>query len=454
MMKYGVSFARRARSNRTVTIAAALLLTGAGWRAFANGIYRNGVGAESMSMGGTETGWAHTPLGAMAANPAGLGFLDAAEFDLGAVGAVPNGEFKKNPAADGRLDDTFRVFPESALAWPLQTIPLTLGLSFIPESADVADWNYYDSPGGLGGNVSYGQQPHRAEIELWRAALGAGWRISPQWSLGVSVGANYNDNELSTPYIFQNLSPNPNSLNGAKTLLDLRTSGFGWNAQAGILFRATTHLQFGLSYQTEMKVDTKGDAWGDPYAQFGASPGPLAFHYNAEVDNTFPQQASLGMSWKFQPQWRLALQLDWLNWANAFRSLPVKLSNGSNPGVNAALGANVSDSVPMNWSDEFVYRAGLEYAVTENLSLRAGYCFGRSPVPDSTLTPMTAAITEHTLTAGVGYQWKHVAVNLAYQYDLPVTRNVGQSALLSGEYSNSSTSVNIHWLALTTSIRF
>ena len=34
----------------------------------ANGINRNGVGAESMSMGGTETAWAASPLGAMAAN--------------------------------------------------------------------------------------------------------------------------------------------------------------------------------------------------------------------------------------------------------------------------------------------------------------------------------------------------------------------------------------------------
>jgi hypothetical protein len=58
------------------------------------------------------------------------------------------------------------------------------------------------------------------------------------------------------------------------------------------------------------------------------------------------------------------------------------------------------------------------------------------------------------LTAGVGYQWKRVAINLAYQYDLPVSRNVGTSQLLAGEYSNSSTAVAIHWLALTTSIRF
>ena len=419
-----------------------------------NGIYRNGVGAESMSMGGTETGWAHTPLGAMAANPAGLGFLEAGELDAGIVAAAPEGHFQKNPGADGRLNSTLRAFPEGAIAYPFQKFPVTLGLSFIPMAAQTGDWNYFDSPGGLGGNVSYGQRQHRSEIQLLRTAVGAGVKVNSQWSFGASIGLLYNENHLTTPYTFQNLSPNPNSLNGAKTLLDLHTAGYGWNAQAGVLFRATTNLQFGLAYTTQSTVDTTGDASGDPYAQFNTPPGTLAFHYDAGVRNTFPQAVSLGSSWKFHPQWRLALQVDWLNWAGAFRSLPVRLSNGSNPGVNGALGANVSDSVPMNWRDEFVYRMGLEYDVTEYLSLRAGYCYGQSPVPDNTLSPMTAAIMEHTLTAGIGFHRKNYAIDLAYQYDLPVTRNVGDTLLLSGEYANSSTSVSIHWIALTTSYRF
>jgi long-chain fatty acid transport protein len=406
-----------------------------------------------MAMGGTGTAWAANPLGAMGANPAGLGFLETSGLDVGGVGAVPQGHYNKT-SADGSLDETFRAFPEGALAYPFHKIPLTLGVSFIPESAMIGDWNYFDSPGGLGGNISYGQQSHRSEIQLLRSAVGAGVRLNSKWSLGVSVGAVYNENALTTPYIFQNLSPNPNSLNGAKTLLNLRTAGFGWNVQAGILYRATTNLQFGLSYTTEMEIDTTGNATGDPYAQFNTYPGPLAFHYNAEVDNTFPQEVDLGMSWKFHPQWRLALQVDWINWANAFTSLPVHLSSGNNPNVNAALGANVSDYVPMNWNDAFVYRAGLEYAVTKNLSLRAGYCYGQSPVPSNTLTPLTAAISEHTLTAGIGYQRKHWAINLAYQYDLPVSRSVGTSALLAGEYDQSSTQVDIHWIALTTSFRF
>src|SRR4029077_14248530 len=119
------------------------------------------------------------------------------------------------------------------------------------------------------------------------------------------------------------------------------------------------------------------------------------------------------------------LQVDWINWSDAFKTLPVTLRNGNNAIVNSVVGASNQDRIPLNWRDEFVYRAGLEYSVTENLSLRAGYAYGQSPVPDSTLTPMTAAIMEHTISAGAGYHWKNWQFDFAYQFDLPIKRNVG-----------------------------
>ena len=171
------------------------------------------------------------------------------------------------------------------------------------------------------------------------------------------------------------------------------------------------------------------------------------------MKNRFPQEVSAGLSWKFHPQWRVALQTDWIDWADAFHTLPVSLSNGSNAGVNAALGKNFSDGVPLDWKSEFVYRAGVEYAIMENLWLRGGYSYGSSPVPDSTLSPLTASILEQTVTAGVGYRWNRYEFELAYQYDLPAAQDVGHSGLLAGEYSNSATEVSANWLALTVNIR-
>jgi long-chain fatty acid transport protein len=394
-------------------------------------------------------------LDAMGDNPAGLGFLTGNEFDLGAVGASANGKFSKpSVGSSGDLYSQIEALPEGALGMQLGKLPVSVALSCIPQSMLRADWSYADPPGGLGG-VSYGDQTDKSEILVLRSALGVGVQIIPQLSVGFSLGADYNKNELETPYVFQNLSGADAAYNGAKTLLDLNTSGFGWNGQIGVMYRPITNLQFGFSWQNKYKVDTTGTASGNAGAQF-LSPGNslYSFNYNAEVDNHFPQQFSLGSSWKIIPKLRVAAEVDWIDWQNSFNTLPVKLSGGTGPAVPSVLGTSFQDNIPLNWNSEFVYRVGVEYAVLDNLYLRAGYCYGHNPVPDSTLNPMTAAIMENTITAGIGYQWRACEFDLAYQCDLPETQHVSNSALLSGEYSDSSTKVYINWFALSMRVHF
>jgi len=416
----------------------------------ANGIYGDGTGAAAMSMAGADVAWAHDPLGAMGDNPAGLGFLADPQLGLGGVGGLAVGSFNKPGIARGNLNESPNALPEGAFGTPLGNSPVSLGFSCAPDSLLLADWHYPDPPGGLNGKTTYGDQRDKSEIIVLRTALGAAVRLGSKWSLGASLGAIYNQNELTTPYVFQNLQPA--TYDGAKTLLDLRTSGWGWDYQLGLIFQATTNWQFGLSYKGETTVDTTGSATGDPYAQFGVAPGPLAFHYNADVENKFPREVSAGLSWKFAVHWRLAAQLDWIDWADAFHSLPVKLTEGSNAGVNHALGANFEDHIPLDWKSEFVYRTGVAYSVGQNLQLRGGYSYGGSPVPDSTLSPLTAAIIEQAVTAGIGYRVGRWDFDLAYQYDLPAAQSVGTSGLLAGEYSHSTTEVSAHWLALTVNI--
>jgi long-subunit fatty acid transport protein len=100
--------------------------------------------------------------------------------------------------------------------------------------------------------------------------------------------------------------------------------------------------------------------------------------------------------------------------------------------------------VPLDWKDRFVFRFGVEYAVIEEVRLRAGYTHGASPAASSTLTPLTGAIMEHTITAGVGHQRGPLRVDLAYQYSLPSSESVGTSGLLAGEHDASRVEVELH----------
>jgi long-chain fatty acid transport protein len=436
-------------------MAATLLLEPIG-STMANGIYRNGAGARSMSLGGADVAWAQGPLSALALNPAGLSSLARPTLELSGTAAAADGEFTNAVNHDGHLQSPYGFIPEFAWSAPLGSSPVTLGLALIPEALLSADWLYLDTSGGLGGAASYGLQQHHAEIALLRSALGVSVALGPKLSVGASFGLLYNRNTLQAPYIFQNQP----ILKGFKTMLDLGTDGFGYNGQFGVLFRPHEALQLGLAYTLQATLHTQGDASGNASAQLqslgemftGVRPD---FHYDAEVINAFPQVITGGLSWRVHPKLRLAGQVDWIGWAHAFDRLQINLTHGNNADLNALVGSSsVEDAVPLNWHDRFVYRAGAEFSVSENVRLRGGYAYGKSPVPEETLTPLTAAILEHTLSAGIGYRWGRCDFDLAYQYELPKERSVGVSGLRSGEYSNSRVEVGIHWVGFSTAIRF
>lgn len=444
------SFSRNLKSIFLLS-ASCLLLTQLG---YGGGIYRDGAGARALSLGGASVAQPDAALEALQANPAGLSAIKNPQLQFGLGAALAKGKFSNAANSDSEIDDGSGVWPEVAFAYPLSSIPVTLGVGFVPDAALGGKWNYVDAPGGIGGTTSYGFQEHRSEIIALRTAFGASVAITEKLSFGAGVGLVYNQNQLHAPYIFQTYP----ALQGFKTLLDLKTDGFGVNGTFGFLFRPSDKVSLGLSYQTPTRVRSKGDANGNASVQLanmglgGAQPD---FHYDAEVQNVFPQIVSAGLSWQVHPHVRTIFQVDWINWADAFDELEIYLNNGSNPDINGVLGtANIYDVVPLKWEDQFVYRVGVEFQATDAIALRAGYTYGNSPVPDGTLTPMTAAIMEHKIGAGAGWKNDRYSVDIAYQYSLPSSQRVGTSGLRAGEYSNSRTEVQVHTIALTVGVNF
>lgn len=432
-------------------LVAVLLGTGFAPPGFANGVDRNGHGARAMALGGADAALADKPLSAMAANPAGLGTRGEPGLELGFVGGLPGGGFRNAANQDAPLSRSFGAFPEFAATFGLGVSNFGLGVSFTPDAALAARWHYADAPGGLSGTTSYGDLIHRSEILSARTALGAGLRVNDWLAVGASAGLIYNRNQLETAYVFQSHPV----LRGFKTLVDLDTDGLGVDGELGALVAVNDRLQLAFTYKTPARVTASGDLSGNAGAELAALGGPFAgvrpdFAYDAEVDTTFPQQISTGIAWQAAPGWRLLGQVDWTHWSGAFDDLPLRLRNGNNSDLNGFLGSDaIDDSIPLRWADRFVYRAGVEFTPDEQWSFRAGYSFGDSPVPDGTLTPLTAAIMEHTVGAGAGFQWRRWRVDAAWQWDLPATQRVGTSDLLAGEYSDSSVTVDVHWFGLT-----
>jgi long-chain fatty acid transport protein len=438
---------RRALALRIGCILAALTCA----RAPAAGLYQDGAGARAQAMGGSGTAVADDPLSALFDNPAALGGLDRATVQATLEGALAQGSFHNRANADAGLSQ-WGAIGELAASVPFGPLRFAIGVN--PDIALRDSWILRDAPGGADGQTSYGVRKNDSEIELLRSALGAGWQITPTFSVGANVGLLYNKNVLQTPYVFQT----QRVLKTAKTLLDLETDGYGWNGEAGLRWRPIPTLALSLAYTGESRVDSHGTATGDAgvqLARLGLGSARPVFAYDARVANDFPQQISGGAAWQARKGLTLSAQMDWIDWSDAFDVLGVHLTHGNDRDLNGLVGSNaLNDNVPLHWHDQFVERIGGEQMIGSHWTIRGGYAYGNDPVPAGTLTPLNAAITEHTLTAGIGYRVGPVTVDAAYQWELPATGRVRQSELAAGEYSNSTVEINVQWFSLTAKYQF
>ncbi len=415
------------------------------------GIFADGQTARSMALGGAATANANGPLDALASNPAALSVLHAPALELGLQAAWAHGEFNRSGGLDTEMNNS-GVIGNGAFAYPIG--PVTLGFGFIPDSATRTTWRYRDPLGGADGLTSYGVRAQESEIELLRFGFGASWQITKTFSLGASAGLLYNHNRLNAPYIIQT---DP-ALASVKVLLDMETEGWGWNGQFGALWKPLDNLQIGVSYTLETRLQTDGRAKVNASTQLdrlGLGAADPDANMDAAVTNTFPQILTGGISWHPIPKLNLIGQVDWVNWADSFDTLEVRLTKPDNADLRGLLFRKaVHDDIPLNWKDQFVFRFGAEYEIDDHWTIRAGYRYGRDPVPSETLTTLTAAIPEHVVGLGAGYRTGRYHADIAWQWHIPNSDHIGTSKLLAGEYSHSDTEISVHWLAVTVGIEF
>ena len=419
--------------------------------AAAQDFYWNTASVRSNGMGGVYVASSTNVIDALAANPAGLSVLRGGNVELVADTVFARGSFTNSVNNNAPLGTDPGVVPYGAFGMPIGHSKFSFGVGAMPELLSNADWRYVDAPGTAG--ATYGLQEQKSAIEAVRFAGGLSYAVNSRLSIGATVGAVYNTNTYDAPYIFQSQP----QLAGLKTLLDMHTNGVGWNGSVGVLAQASRTLQVGLAWKSRTVINTTGNASGDAYAQFAALGvnAPSTFTYAAHVQNVLPQSVLANVAWQATPRWMLAFQTDWINWQNSFVTLPVSMTGGTNAVINSIVGGNsFQDGIPLHWKDQYGFHVGVERRLLESTVLRFGFAHANSPVPDSTMTPLDAAILTNEISAGLGYTHGRSRFDLSYGFRPESTQSVGQSAILAGEYSNSSVSVGTQSVALGYSYHF
>jgi long-subunit fatty acid transport protein len=335
----------------------------------AQDFYWNTAGSRSQALGGVYVASSSDVIGALAANPAGLTELRSRNLNFETEAVFARGSFSDSVNNGAPLQNSAGAVPYGAFGMPIGHSRFSFGVGVTPGLLSTADWRYVDAPGTAG--ATYGLQQQNSAIWALRFSTGVGVSLGSRVSVGATIGADYNENTLHAPYIFQSQPV----LAGLKTLLDLHTNGVGWNGSVGVLAKPTEKLEVGVAWKSRTVINSTGSASGDAYAQFAALgvAAPSDFTYSAKVQNVLPQSVLANVAWQVNPRWLVAFQADWVNWKEAFVTLPVTLTNGTNTVINSLVGGNsMQDGIPLQWKDQYGFHVGAERKLTEGTVLPFG----------------------------------------------------------------------------------
>ena len=154
-------------------------------------------------------------------------------------------------------------------------------------------------------------------------------------------------------------------------------TGFGFTA--GLHWRPTDNLAFGLSYRSEIDHELRGDADFDVPGNVAAVLGvvrPNQFvDTGVRADLTTPYVTTFSAMWQATDSFALMADISKTGWSS-LRTIDIDYDS-SQPNTTELY----------DWDDTLFMSIGAEWQLNEAFTLRAGYAYDETPVSDATRTP-------------------------------------------------------------------
>jgi long-chain fatty acid transport protein len=378
----------------------------------------DGVGPINQSMGGASTAAPIDAAGALYWNPAGIAGWQHMEMEFGLGLVLPQSKLASGvntgallpflPAVSrsgsDRSDAGFFPLPTLGLVYQPDDSPFTYGLGVFAVGGFAVNY-----PADRGNPI-----------------------LSPPPPAGVGLGAlftSYQVLQLAPTMSYQILGPGACDSGWCRSLsvgfaptvdlavLSVDPALFGPaddTSRFGLPFYAPgthTHSAWGLGFQAGVYATTdagwnfgasvKSPQWFQPFSYYSVSygrPQTIKFHLD------YPLIVSVGTSYTALPRTVIALDLRYLDFRN---------TNGFNRSGFAEQGAILG----LGWNSVFVVALGVQYQLTDALSVRVGYTYNTNPIPDQQALFNIASplIPQHAAAAGASYRVSNnLLLSLAY----------------------------------------
>jgi len=386
-------------------VFAFMALAGLAGSAYAtNGYFGHGYGMKAKGMAGASTA-SHDDAFFGANNPAAAAFAGN-RIDLGVDLFSPIREYSRTGSAggagffDGSVESDSNYFPVPEFGYNrMVNNNLALGVTVYGNGGMNTDYGSGQTdlgmcaggaPNGQSGNMLCGVGSLGVDLMQLIIAPTAAYKIAPNHSIGISPLLGYQRFKAEGLHGFMALSNSPNNLtnNGYD-------DSFGYGVRVGYMGKITPTVTIGAAYASKMKFE-EFDEYKGLFAQQGGF--------------DIPENYNLGVAWQATPAIKLALDYQRINYSGVD-----SVSNTSEPAAcvpvppfgptasSDCLGGNTG--IGFGWQDMDVWKLGMEYKYSNQLTLRAGYSHTDQPIPntDVTFNSVAPAVIEDHVTLGLTY---------------------------------------------------
>jgi long-chain fatty acid transport protein len=368
-------------------VFAFMALAGLAGSAYAtNGYFSHGYGMKAKGMAGASTtNTDDTFFGAN--NPAAAAFAGN-RIDLGADLFSPIREYSRTGSfvnGDVESDAELFLIPEFGYNRMMNN-NLALGVTVYGNGGMNTDYAAGNEC-GPGTNMLCGQGALGVDLMQLIFAPTAAYKIAPNHSVGISPLLGY---QRFKAYGLQGFTPLSND--GINTLTNNGVDdAFGWGVRVGYLGKITPTITIGAAYASKMDFEEFSE-----YAGLFAEQG----------DFDIPENYNLGVAWQATPALRLALDYQRINYSGVD-----SVANTSQPAITFPCGGGNptclggSSGIGFGWEDMDVWKLGMEYTYSKELTLRAGYSHTDQPIPsaDVTFNSVAPAVIDDHITLGLTY---------------------------------------------------
>ncbi len=397
---------------------------------FAANVDTYGIGAKATALGGAFAAYADDPYAAYY-NPAGLTQIRDRVASIGSLVIDPYLKVKYFTVKNSPLATTFGaltgannpmgpedindespvlVVPHLGFAMPVND-KISIGIAaYVPFGLHLRWDDTYDINKNPLSFNAYESWYQRVVVTPTIA-----YKVNDKLSIGIGISLGRGDAGT-----YKNILK-PVLVAGALNVIHARaemklTDNFNYSVNVGVLYRPVDNLVLGLTYRSMAKAHFDG-TWKNK--GISAADRTLISNlgiYKSDIsmdDVSYPRQVQVGI--RYMPIKRLSLEADlvWTQWSMIDKqTLEVK-----DPTFQAIFLSGNSESItPRDWEDTRQVKLGIEWKASRLLTLRCGYFYDPTPIPDHTFDNVWPDADKKTYSVGMGLNFGKWTVDTVVQY--------------------------------------